>query len=379
MEDLRVKRILEQVRQDCAGIFGKNLVGVYVHGSIAFGCFCWENSDIDFLVVTREAPGPEEKEALIRALLELDVQCPQKGLEMSLVLERYCRDFIYPTPFELHFSNAHKAKLFVIEKMSDAASEEENGKAKTSAAAEEMHGEIDAAEGAGNCGKGRSGNSGPGKICEEALREYCRSMNGTDKDLAAHFTVLRAVGFALCGREISDVFGEVPREAYLDSIWSDIAGAADEIAENPVYVILNLCRVLAFLEDGLVCSKAQGGAWALGRLPEDFAGRGLIEEAVECYRTGKRFAADREAWAERAAAVEQAEPTGSAELAESAASVELAEGTALADSAASTERAVGAGSADEAGRQVQPCEQRAFAEEMLAAIRRSGGNGGPLI
>ena len=156
----------------------------------------------------------------------------------------------------------------------------------------------------------------------------------------------------------------MPREAYLDSIWSDIAGAADEIAENPVYVILNLCRVLAFLEDGLVCSKAQGGAWALGRLPEDFAGRGLIKEAVECYRTGKRFAADREAAAEQA---------------ETADSAELAEGTAPAASAASAERAVGAGGADGAVGPARLCELKMFAEEMLAAIRCSGGNGGPLI
>ena len=67
MEDLRVKRILEQVRQDCAGIFGKNLVGVYVHGSIAFGCFCWENSDIDFALVlsgeaTRDDLAREERQ-----------------------------------------------------------------------------------------------------------------------------------------------------------------------------------------------------------------------------------------------------------------------------------------------------------------------------
>ncbi|WP_161567304.1 hypothetical protein [Acidilutibacter cellobiosedens] len=32
-------------------ILGDNLVGIYVHGSIAFGCFHEEKSDIDFIAV----------------------------------------------------------------------------------------------------------------------------------------------------------------------------------------------------------------------------------------------------------------------------------------------------------------------------------------
>lgn len=259
--DLRVNGILKQVGQDCIRIFGGNLVGVYVHGSVAFGCFLWENSDIDLLVVTKEAPPLSEKEAFLCALLKLDARCPKKGLEMSLVLEKDCRDFVYPTPFELHFSNAHKAGLFVGE-----------------------------ADGAGTYGvQSGHGSRAERLVSAAAVREYCRRMNGTDKDLAAHFTVLRAVGITLCGKEIAEVFGEVPCAAYLDSIREDVSGAEDEIAGNPVYVVLNLCRVLAFLKEGLVCSKEQGGQWALRNLPGDFAGRAVVERAAECYRTGEEF------------------------------------------------------------------------------------------
>lgn len=257
IKDLRVNKILKQIKQDCIRIFKENLVGVYVHGSIAFGCFCWENSDIDFLVVVREKPGLKKKEELIWVLLELDAQCPKKGLEMSVVQEQYCRNFIYPTPFELHFSNAYKEKLFKIEQAGFSIAKQ-------------------------NC-------FNTPQICRKELCEYCRTMNGTDHDLAAHFTVLRAVGFPLCGKDIFDVFGEVPRENYLDSIWLDIAQAKEEIVENPVYVILNLCRVLAFLKEGLICSKIQGSIWALEYLSEDFAERWLIKRAEECYRTGKEW------------------------------------------------------------------------------------------
>ncbi len=311
MEDLRVKGILSRVEQDCTRVFGSNLVGVYVHGSVAFGCFCWENSDIDLLVVTKEEPGLSEKEALLCALLQLDAQCPEKGLEFSVVLEKYCRDFVYPTPFELHFSNVHKAGLL--------AGEGDGAEVRSAPYLQAAGGEH--------------------RICADAVREYCRGMRGTDKDLAAHFTVLRSAGVVLCGKEIAEVFGEVPREAYLDSIWEDVAGAGDEIAENPVYVVLNLCRVLAFLQEGLVCSKAQGGEWALENLPGNFSGRRVVERAAECYRTGEKFFAGNRLVAGRTNCRPPAE--------------QLSAETEIAETEISTD------------------ELRAFAEAMLAQICRA--------
>lgn len=44
---------------------------------------------------------------MVQVLLELEKEAPPKGFEMSVVLEKYCGSFVYPTPFELHFSNAH--------------------------------------------------------------------------------------------------------------------------------------------------------------------------------------------------------------------------------------------------------------------------------
>ena len=41
-----------------------NLVGIYLHGSLAAGCFHWERSDIDFLVVVRRPLTVDKKIAL---------------------------------------------------------------------------------------------------------------------------------------------------------------------------------------------------------------------------------------------------------------------------------------------------------------------------
>jgi streptomycin 3"-adenylyltransferase len=225
--------ILEEIRAFCEERIGENLVGIYIHGSLAFGCFDPSVSDIDFLIVVQENLSMAEKQALLHLMLELTPISPPKGLEMSVVLAQDCLPFVYPTPYLFHFSSAHIAR---------------------------------------------------------ALRdseEYCRNFHGTDRDLAAHTTVTRAVGQVLCGKPIGEVFGEVPREAYLDSLRYDSENAVEDISENPVYVILNLCRIAAFLEEGAVLSKKEGGLWGLQHLPQAY--REIIRAAMDAYTNGSTY------------------------------------------------------------------------------------------
>lgn len=226
--------LLQRINDIYQRILAHKLVGIYVHGSLAFGCFNWWQSDIDFLAVVRTTLCQSEKEAIISALLDLEQDCPPKGLEMSVVLADVCCPFIYPTPYELHYSNAHTARF-------------------------------------------RADLSG-----------YCRTMCGTDRDLAAHITITNQVGFALCGPTVEEVFAPIPRQYYVDSILSDIAHADEEIDAAPVYCILNLCRVAAYLEGGLILSKQQGGEWGLIHLPDMYGA--LIQDALAAYSGGKIFA-----------------------------------------------------------------------------------------
>ncbi len=77
----------------------------------------------------------------------------------------------------------------------------------------------------------------------------------------------------------------MPRNDYLDSIWNDIEGAEEDILEDPVYIILNLCRVAAFLKNDLVLSKKQGGEWAIENLPSKY--HPLISGALQSYEYGE--------------------------------------------------------------------------------------------
>lgn len=215
-------------------ILGDNLAGVYLHGSAVMGCFNGKKSDIDLLTVVNEGVSDGVKRAYMDMIVELNGLAPEKGIEMSVVRRDVCRPFVYPTPFELHFSVGHLAWY---------------GKDPT---------------------------------------DYIAKMKGTDRDLAAHFTVLRARGKCLFGEAVEDVFGVVDKAYYIDSIWGDIEGAEEEIAENPTYIALNLCRVLAYLKDGLVLSKREGGEWGMSHVPEQY--RGLIRRALEDYSSDSSVA-----------------------------------------------------------------------------------------
>lgn len=225
--------ILSEIKSVSSNIIGDDLVGVYIHGSYAFGCYNPHKSDIDYLVVVNSPMTEEKKLEYLTAVLRINEAATKKGIEMSVVLRRHCENFTYPTPFELHFSNSHLRRI------------------------------------------------------SEDIVSYCREMNGVDRDLAAHFTVTRAVGIKLCGEPIQSVFSPVPHEAYLDSIASDVENAASDIFENPVYVILNLCRVAAYVNDGAVISKADGGMWGLRNLPIKY--HGIITDALDVYHGEAEF------------------------------------------------------------------------------------------
>ena len=114
--------------------------------------------------------------------------------------------------------------------------------------------------------------------------DYIQKMNGTDKDLAAHFTIIGKRGKCLYGEPIREVFSDVPKQDYMDSIWEDIADAAENIEDNTMYLTLNLARVLAYCKDDLILSKKEGGEWGLENLPYKY--HTIISAALREYSDG---------------------------------------------------------------------------------------------
>ncbi len=233
----QTNELLQAVRQAVSA----NLIGLYLHGSLAMGCFNPACSDIDVIAVTAEGMTVEAKRAVAAILLRRS-GAPHP-IEVSFLRRRDFVPWRYPTPFDLHYSEAWRARF-----------------------------EADLAGGAW-------------RRWNEEERE--------DPDLAAHITMLRQRGVTLFGPPIARVFPPVPREDYLASILADYAAARDAIVQRPVYGVLNLCRVYYYLRDGSICSKEEGGVWAARTLPLEL--QPVIRQALAVYRgesVEERFAPD---------------------------------------------------------------------------------------
>ena len=230
------EELLHRFTEMSQDVLGENLVGVYLHGSLAMGGFNPAKSDLDLLVVVEDAVMDETKIKFLRQVVKLNEEAPAKGIEMSIVRRKYISPFVYPTPYELHFSVAHLRRFY------------------------------------------------------EDPKAYVEQLRGTDKDLAAHFAIVHRFGVALYGPKAKEIFSQVPKADYADSIWYDVGGAKEEILENPMYLTLNLCRALAYLKADLVLSKQTGGAWGLQNVPAEY--HGLIRAALHSYETDQTMELD---------------------------------------------------------------------------------------
>jgi hypothetical protein len=208
----------------------ENLVGIYLHGSLAMACFNPDTSDIDLLVVTKHRIPLETKRRIANLLLQFS-QAPSP-IEISFLRQGDFTPWQYPTPFDFHYSEMWREQY-----------------------QEDLH-------------------SGKWKRWNE--------QENYDEDLAAHLTIVLHRGICLSGQPIEEVFPGVPSQDYLTSILSDLEWAKDRIEQHPVYLILNICRIYAYLQAGKVYSKDEGGVWSLKVIPNDY--QKVVREALERYR-----------------------------------------------------------------------------------------------
>jgi predicted nucleotidyltransferase len=221
-----IQSYLQRISTMINVVMKDNLVGIYLHGSLAMGCFNPNKSDVDLLVVVKNKLTRDKQKAIAKQLLLFHDELPSgRGIELSIVLESFVKDFVYPTPYEFHYSDYHRERYQTDE-------------------------------------------------------DYICAGFG-DPDLAAHFMVTYQRGITIHGKPIKTIFQPIDRKYYLQSILSDIQRASEDIIDTPVYFTLNLCRVLLVLREGLVSSKKEGGEWGLKVLPHKF--HHVITQCLEEY------------------------------------------------------------------------------------------------
>jgi len=226
-----------QVNTFCAhlqALLETNLSGIYLHGSLAMGCFNPDRSDIDLLVVTSQGMSIETKRRVIQLLLHASVA--PNPIEISFLVEQQLHPFQHPLPFDLHYGESHREQY------------------------------------------------------RQALisGEWMRWNDETkrDIDLATHLTVTLVRGICLFGKPVKEVFLPVPACYYIASIVGDFADAREGRLTMPVYFILNACRVYAYLLDGSIFSKDEGGSWGLLTLPGEY--HSIIAQALHIYQGSRK-------------------------------------------------------------------------------------------
>jgi predicted nucleotidyltransferase len=207
----------------------RDLVGVYLHGSLAMGCFNPILSDVDVLALTTRDLSVDAQKNIVEELLKLSSS--PTPIEISILRPADLVPWRYPTPYLLHYSEAQRPQV-----VSDLAD-----------------------------GLWRHWNDDPKK----------------DSDLAAHITVLHAYGFCLWGEPIDEAFPVVPPADYLASILADLAWVRERMDRYPVSAVLNHCRALAYLREGKVLSKDESARWAIDKLPNPFLQ--VVRSAMSVY------------------------------------------------------------------------------------------------
>jgi predicted nucleotidyltransferase len=224
----QVNALLESFRE----FLGEGLVGLYLHGSLAMGCFNPQRSDLDLLAATQNAMTADQRRCLVHGLLRSSGR--PAPVEITFLTAEDRAAWRHPLPYDFHYSETRRTRY-----------------------------QQDLISGAWvrwkHAGKG-------------------------DPDLAGKLTILRERGTVLWGPPIEATFPAVPREDYLASILARVDPASQryDVQHDPAHVILNLCRGYAFARDGLVISKDEAGAWAIQNLEVRF--RPMVGLALACYR-----------------------------------------------------------------------------------------------
>ena len=211
-------------------LLGQNLLGIYLHGSLALGGFQPARSDIDLIVATRQRLDLEARRASITFLLRVSKM--PSPLDINFLAEQDMVPFQHPLLCDLHYSEAQREDY-----------------------------QLDL-------------RNGGWKHWQNILRR--------DPMLTIQLAVLHQSGICLYGKPIADTLPPIPERDFRDAVVKDVQAALANPLHDPVSFVLNACRVSAYLSTGTILSKDAGGAWALANLPEQY--HQLISQLLALYR-----------------------------------------------------------------------------------------------
>ncbi|GAC1649406.1 MAG: DUF4111 domain-containing protein [Ktedonobacteraceae bacterium] len=222
------------LRVEFQRLLGQNLIGIYLHGSLALGGFQPARSDINVIVVTGQRMDLEVKRACVELLLRVSKM--PSPIDIYFLAEQDIFPFQHPLPYDLHYDETWRES---------AQQELRNGQ-----------------------------------------WEHWNEDTWHDSNLTLCLAVLHHCGICLYGKPILEALPFVSEQDFREAIIKDMQVALSRPLHNPISFVLNACRVSAYLHDGTILSKEAGGVWGLAHLPEQY--HPLIQQALALTR-GERM------------------------------------------------------------------------------------------
>ena len=238
---LDVQHYIGQVQAEIEAIVKDNFIGSYIHGSLALGGYNEASSDIDLIIVTKDALHLTDKHRLTE--LFLSIPNPPYPLEISFLYVDQLKIWQHPCPFDYHYSK-YWCPFYQ-------------------------------------------------RATKDELEALFTNHHKVDRDLAAHITIINTHGICYKGEVIENVFPKVPKRDYIDAIISDFEDCLDMVYTNPVYCILNTLRVYLVVREDWITSKLEAGRWGVQHGPLPF--QETIQLALAKYEgmeTDGRFSHD---------------------------------------------------------------------------------------
>jgi len=215
-----IQRLLKEVK--C--VLGEQFIGMYIHGSLAVGDFNPKNSDVDFLVVTKE-------------MVTEDLFCSLKKIHEKIIAEG--------NKLAKRLEGSYVSKEFLLSKEPPKK---------------------------------------PRPYVNES--EFCLEHYGYEW-LIEQYTI-RENGIVIEGPNPKDIINPISSAELkkaslklLNSWWAPIIIELSPLRDchYQTYAVLTMCRILYMFDRGAIVSKKVSAKWALSTLDEEW--KILIEKAVE--------------------------------------------------------------------------------------------------
>jgi Domain of unknown function (DUF4111) len=198
-----VVRYVSRIHHAIAAVAPVDVVGTYIHGSAVLGGFVPRASDVDVLAVISDSLPGQAQEEVATAVRQAAHPCPGIGLELSVINSATARE-LGDCLFEVHVSTVQTDEKVVL-------------------------------------GHNHAG----------------------DPDLILHVAVCRLQGREVFGPPAETVFGVVPPQRIIRALLDELRWGPANASE--AYAVLNACRSIRYLHEGILCSKVDGAKWMLAR------------------------------------------------------------------------------------------------------------------